>query len=100
MPKRTSIYLLVLLLISFPVVVSGSDYPVAGIKPSARPDSAPVVTKVDKNNEWYRQALTGIEPPYPSSLRFLDNQGNWYTPFTNPGMEGKYDLRHWHKASK
>lgn len=42
------------------------------------------------------RALTGGEPPYPASLRFLEDQGAWHTPFTHPGMTGPYDIRRWH----
>jgi len=41
-------------------------------------------------------ALHGIVPPAPDSLRFLRDQGNWYTPFSRPGMPGLYDIRGWH----
>lgn len=42
------------------------------------------------------RALTGVEPPYPASLRFLEDQGAWHTPFIHPGMTGPYDIRRWH----
>ena len=69
---------------------------IAGTNPSQRPD-APVVTEVIKPEGWYARALTGIEPPFPASLRFLEDQGNWYTPFTRPGMLPPYDPRGWHQ---
>lgn len=69
---------------------------VAGLVPSERPAGAPVVTGMAKAAEWYARALTGIEPPYPASLRFLEDQGAWHTPFTHPGMTGPYDIRRWH----
>jgi hypothetical protein len=47
---------------------------------------------------WYAQALTGISQPFPYSLRFLEDQGNWYTPFNRPGMPGRYDIRGWHQG--
>ena len=28
---------------------------------------------------------------------FLEDQGNWYTPFNHPGMTGRYDIRGWHR---
>lgn len=74
----------------------GGDYPIAGVNPDRRPDGAPVITDVVKDGQWYTQALTGVESPYPASLRFLEDQGNWFTPFSHPGMTGRYDLRHWH----
>ena len=69
---------------------------IAGLHPGQRPENAPVITEVFKDQAWYARALTGISWPYPNSLRFLDNQGNWYTPFSRPGMTGYYDLRGWH----
>ncbi len=72
--------------------------PIAGVHPDARPVGAPVITEgPKKDREWYEAALTGVDAPYPASLRFLEDQGNWYTPFTRPGMLGRYDIRGWHK---
>lgn len=73
-----------------------ADYPVAGLKPDQRPEGAPVIQDVDKDYGWYDGALTGVSKPYPSSLRFLEDQGNWYTPFNRPGMTVPYDIRNWH----
>lgn len=70
--------------------------PIAGLQPSQRPEGAPVIREVDREPDWYTRALTGISQPYPASLRFLEDQGNWYTPFTRPGMTGRYDIRGWH----
>ena len=72
-------------------------YPIAGTQPWARPAGAPVILEVQKPAGWYTRALTGISQPYPSSLRFLEDQGNWYTPFNRPGMHGRYDIRGWHR---
>ncbi|MCU0836328.1 MAG: hypothetical protein MUC77_18150 [Chromatiaceae bacterium] len=69
---------------------------IAGTAPSQRPAGAPVILEVQRDAEWYRRALTGISAPYPASLRFLEDQGNWYTPFTRPGMLPPYDIRGWH----
>lgn len=74
-----------------------AGYPVAGLEPSKRPINAPVMTQVSRDKAWYQSSLTGVEQPYPRSLHFLDNQGNWYTPFTRPGMTGPYDIRQWHQ---
>jgi hypothetical protein len=68
---------------------------VAGLQPDRRP-AAPVVTEVARTGEWYARAFTGIALPYPWSLRFVNEQGSWHTPFREPGMTGKYDLRGWH----
>ena len=73
-----------------------AEYPIAGVNPDKRPKGAPKITSLEREANWYDKALQGVEAPYPPSLRFLDNQGNWYTPFTRPGMRGPYDIRQWH----
>lgn len=72
---------------------------IAGTTPWQRPANAPVVTEVIKPEGWYDRALVGIEPPYPASLRFLEDQGNWFTPFIHPGMPAPYDIRGWHQTN-
>ena len=72
-------------------------YPIAGTQPDARPLGAPVIEWVKHDQAWFKHALTGIQPPFPRSLYFLDNQGNWYTPFNHPGLTGPYDTRGWHR---
>ncbi|MEZ5478973.1 MAG: hypothetical protein R3E95_16285 [Thiolinea sp.] len=69
---------------------------IAGTHPAERPAAAPVLTEVHKDGAWYEQALHGVEKSYPYSLRFLEDQGNWFSPFIHPGMTPPYDLRHWH----
>ncbi len=73
---------------------------VAGKAPDRRPDGAPVLKDYPKDAAWYGRALTGITTPYPYSLRFLEDQGAWYTPFIHPGMLPPYDLRGWFGRSK
>ncbi len=68
---------------------------IGGNTPERRPD-APIINAVQHDSSWYEQALIGIEQPYPYSLRFLEDQGNWHTPFNSPGMTGRYDIRGWH----
>ena len=77
---------------------SQEDYPIAGLQPERRPENAPAITTVDKHEAWYQQALTGLSAPYPESFKFLEDQGNWHTPFNQPGMTGRYDLRGWHQS--
>lgn len=72
---------------------------IAGLVPSARPEAAPVVTSYDKTGAWYEHALFGVSKPYPHSLKFLEDQGAWWTPFIHPGMSGPYDIRGWHAAN-
>lgn len=69
---------------------------IAGVAPHQRPKDAPVITEVEKGADWYASALHGVESPYPYSLRFLEDQGNWFNPFQKPGMTGPYDIRGWH----
>ncbi len=72
-------------------------YPIAGLHPDQRPAGAPKITRFEKNKAWYQRALHGVQPPYPASLRFLEDEGAWYTPFIHPGMTGRYDIRRWHR---
>lgn len=72
---------------------------IAGLQPDRRPEGAPRITSVLHPRSWYEHALTGIAPPYPHSLFFLDAQGDWYSPFVVPGMVGRYDIRGWHRSS-
>ena len=78
-------------------VLRADPLPVAGLAPQARPVGAPVITAMAKDAAWYRRALRGVQPPYPASLRFLEDQGAWHLPFIRPGMTGPYDIRHWHQ---
>lgn len=93
-----SIWIGLAVLPPLPALAEAEGY-VAGIEPSRRPESAPVITAVVRDAAWYRRALTGIRPPYPVSLRFLEDQGDWYTPFNRPGMTGPYDIRNWHQPA-
>ncbi len=96
-PKHLPCTLLTIATIIFGTPLHAESSYVAGLNPSSRPAGAPVISSVKKGAAWYRQALHGVIPPYPASLRFLEDQGNWYTPFTRPGMTGPYDIRGWHK---
>lgn len=71
-------------------------YPIGGSTPDRRPEGAPVIVEVVKDQAWYRQALEGITQPYPPHLQFLDDEGAWYTPFNHPGTPAPYDIRGWH----
>ena len=82
------------------VVGLAAEYPVAGVNPERRPENAPVISEVEHDGAWFRRALTGIDRPYPLSLKFLDDQGAWYTPFNHPGMTGPYDIRNWHSEKQ
>lgn len=73
---------------------------IAGVRPDQRPEGAPVIRTTKKDAGWYRQALKGVSSPYPYSLHFLENQGEWFNPFTHPGMTGPYDIRGWHRKNQ
>ena len=77
---------------------AAAEPPVAGTQPHARPAGAPQITTVARDQAWLQRATHGISQPLPPSLRWLDDQGNWYTPFNRPGMPPPYDIRGWHKA--
>ncbi|MES9858809.1 MAG: hypothetical protein ABW166_19725 [Sedimenticola sp.] len=74
-----------------------AEYPTAGVTPDQRPQGAPVITQVTHDSQWMKNALRGIDKPYPESLSFLEDQGNWYTPFNHPGATGPYDIRGLHR---
>ena len=80
--------------------VLATEPPVAGVDPHQRPAGAPVITHFQKSGDWYGHALHGVSQPFPASLRFLENQGAWHTPFNRPGMAGPYDLRGWHRIQE
>lgn len=71
-------------------------YPLAGSEPDRRPQTAPRIVAPPPQDR--RIVLHGIAEPIPASLKFLDDQGSWYTPFAHPGMTGLYDLRGWHTS--
>jgi hypothetical protein len=76
---------------------AGADaYPMAGLNPSQRPQGAPTIVEVQRDDAWMKRARHGLSEPLPHSLRFLQDQGNWHTPFTEPGMPRPYDIRGWH----
>lgn len=70
--------------------------PVGGLQPDRRP-ALPVIDEVARPTEWYQRAFSGVQAPYPPSLRFVSDQGNWFNPFMAPGMTGRYDMRGWHR---
>jgi len=72
---------------------------IAGLTPHVRPVGAPRLVDFVPAEGWHAQALRGIEGT-PPPLRFLADQGAWYTPFDRPGMPGPYDLRGWHRAAE
>ncbi|NWG40130.1 MAG: hypothetical protein HXY27_09255 [Hydrogenophilaceae bacterium] len=97
--KAGKTLLAIIAAISFVDIALGDEYPIAGLDPSVRPAGAPVITSYPKYAAWYRHALTGVVKPYPASLRFLESQGPWHTPFVRPGMTGPYDIRNWHGSA-
>jgi len=97
---KTAGLMLVAFFLAVPAHADDSAYLVAGEKPDARPEGAPRLLTYTKGPDWYARALTGVTRPYPMSLRFLEDQGAWHTPFTVPGMTGPYDIRNWHAFSR
>ncbi len=78
---------------------SAAGQPVAAASRQQRPAVAPSLKQFAHTDAWRAQALRGVSQPYPASLKFLDNQGAWYTPFDRPGMPGPYDPRGLHNAA-
>lgn len=80
-----------------------NEYPIAGTTPEQRPLGAPVLKEVRKSDTWYQNALKGIDFPQSEGgirlFSLLLQQGNWYSPFTRPGMIGRYDIRNMHQAT-
>lgn len=68
---------------------------IAGVRPYERPAGAPAMRASDRDRSDERQ-FRGVVAPYPATLRFVANHGGWFTPFTEPGMTGRYDLRGYH----
>ncbi|MBL8565568.1 MAG: hypothetical protein JNM89_07630 [Hyphomicrobiaceae bacterium] len=82
---------------SIDVTIAGAQEPtdqfIAGTKPDRRPDRAPRIQTLDHDADWRAAALRGVSKPIPSSLRFVDDQGAWFTPFTRRNMPPPYDIR-------
>lgn len=75
---------------------SALSAPIAGLAPHERPAGAPRVAATLVNDAPGSPFLHGVTPPVPPSLNFLRDQGNWYSPFDQPGMPGRYDIRGWY----
>lgn len=71
---------------------SAQTVEVAGLQPDRRPAGAPVIKHFDQSDAWKAQAVKGIDLPH-TGLGFLKDQGAWYTPFNQPNMPGRYDIR-------
>jgi len=97
-PKQTALQILVGIALHLFISAPHADESrwIAGLDPTTRPANAPTISTDQHSAVWHTQALNGISVPIPESLDFLDDQGNWFTPFTRPGMVGLYDLRGWH----
>lgn len=87
----------VTILLSLPAAVAAEPSFIAGVDPSQRPAGAPAISVFHKPSGWAAAAERGITDPKPASVKaFLADQGAWYTPFTHPGMLGRYDIRGLH----
>lgn len=73
------------------------EYPIAGVTPDRRPETAPKTAEFVRSSDWERRFFFGVAEPRPESLAWSAHQGGWYTPFDRPGAAGPYDLRNWHK---
>jgi len=86
-------------LLAAPLAAQAEERVVGGITPDRRPEGLPTVKDGSLSAEARKKALHGVLEPYPPSLKWLDNQGGWFTPFSHPGMTGPYDIRKWHDRS-
>lgn len=95
--RNMSIHRLLLVsLLGFRLAAAQADAgPVAGLRPFERPSGAPIITVFEPSEAWKAQARRGIPEAQPG-LDFLKDQGAWYTPFTQPNMPGRYDIRRLH----
>lgn len=84
--------------LSAPVSVVAQEF-VAGTAPDRRPLGAPRVDVFTLTPELRAKALRGVSKPVPPSLRFVEDQGGWFTPFTQPNMPPPYDIRELYPAS-
>lgn len=82
--------------ISFAAPTTANEITIAGLTPYQRPDGAPAIRTIAHDDAWRARALHGVVGPAPESLKWLHDQGAWYTPFNRPGMTGYYDIRGWH----
>lgn len=92
---RLTLFLLLLACTTLPLPVVAEPPLVAGLKPAQRPVGAPTVVRFDQSAAWRAAALRGIEEPQ-TGLGFLKDQGAWYTPFNQPNLAGRYDIRGLH----
>lgn len=93
MRKAAMMHLGALLAISMPgAAVAETIGQVAGLMPDVRPPGASVIVSFERTANWQAQALKGISAPQVG-LEFLRDQGAWYTPFNQPNMSGRYDIR-------
>jgi hypothetical protein len=79
-----------------PLADAATGAAIAGLAPYQRPDGAPQITAAPANDSPGSRFLHGVTQPVPASLKFLSDQGNWYSPFSQPGMPGPYDIRGWY----
>ena len=63
--------------------------------PAQRPVGAPIVARFEQSAAWRAAALRGMQEPQ-TGLGFLKDQGAWYTPFNQPNLAGRYDIRGLH----
>ncbi len=92
---RLTLFLLLLACTTLPLPALAEALPVAGLNPAQRPVGAPIVARFDQSAAWRAAALRGIEEPQ-TGLGFLKDQGAWYTPFNQPNLAGRYDIRGLH----
>ena len=94
--KRALIGLASFALLGTVVEATAAEGFVAGLAPYQRPAGAPTVTAPTPFDAPGSVALHGVSQPIPQTMVWLRDQGNWYTPFTRPGMVDRYDIRGWH----
>lgn len=96
-PSKYSVVAVALLSGLGPVIAE--EVLVAGLRPFERPATAPIVTVFEPGDVWRARALHGVGE-VQNGVGFLKDQGAWYTPFTQPNMPGRYDIRGLHDTYK
>ena len=97
--NKKSLTMLAALAFSAVGVAAQETVVIAGFRPDMRPAGYPVVVRFEGLEGWKEQAVRGLGQPVVG-VKFLDDQGAWYTPFNRANLLGRYDLRGLHGSSR
>jgi len=97
--SKKNLTILAGLLLSMAGVAAQETAAIAGFRPYERPVGYPVVVRYEGLDRWKEQAVRGLGQPVVG-LKFMDDQGAWYTPFNRANLLGRYDLRGLHGSTR